>query len=134
MSCWNFSNSFWYLGLNAFSTLVSPSKSQESVNIYKRFIVNISLDDEHPLFEKAKQVLSKPFLGFSSNRFGRLAELSTLFLDHRPLLFAFFDKVVDENQNKLQLACSCYLKSEWFRVCCEIINYLDNLFPLIWNR
>ena len=34
LSPWNNSNSVWYLGLNAFSILISPSKSQESVNIY----------------------------------------------------------------------------------------------------
>ena len=34
LSRWNVSKSVWYLGLNAFSKLISPSKSQESVNIY----------------------------------------------------------------------------------------------------
>ena len=130
LSRWNVSKSVWYLGLNAFSKLISPSKSQESVNIYtdyKKFISDISSDGEHPLSENAKKVLCKPFLGFNSNRFGRLAELSTLFLRHRQLLFASFDKVVDENQIKLQLACYCYLKSEWFRVCCEVVHNVNNL-------
>ena len=71
--------------------------------------------------------MSKRFLGFDSNRFGRLADLSTLFLEHLPLLIDFFDHVIDENQNKLHLACFCYLKSEWFKLCCQIINELNEI-------
>ena len=130
LSPWNNSNSVWYLGLNAFSILISPSKSQESVNIYsdyKKFISDISSDDKDPLSNDAKKVLSKPFLGFKSNRFGRLADLSTLFISHRSLLVKFFDKVVDENQNKLQLACFCYLRSEWLKVCCEVVDKLNEI-------
>ena len=37
LSGWNSSNSIWYLGLNAFSSLRSPRKSQETVNIYKDY-------------------------------------------------------------------------------------------------
>ena len=129
-SAWNSSHSVWYLGLNAFSTLISPSKSQESVNVYKdykKFLNDVYSDAANPLYEKAKNVLSEPFLGFDSNRFGRLAYLSTLFLSHFLLLTKFFDQVVDENQNKLQLACSCYLTSKWFELCCQVVNELNTL-------
>ena len=94
---------------------------------YKKFLIDIVSDPTNPLFEQAKQLMSKPFLGFDSNRFGRLAELSALFLEHLLLLIDFFEQFIDENQNKLHLACFCHLKSEWFKLCCQIINELNEI-------
>ena len=124
----NNNSSIWYLGLNAFSSLLSPSKSQESINIYKsykKFITDTDFGSEHD--ETAKSVLMEPFIGFDSNRFGRLAKLSTLFMKHSPLIKQFFGQAVDEHQNKLQLACYSYLRSGWFNLCCEIVAQLDTL-------
>ena len=73
LSGWNNANSIWYLGLNAFSTLISPSKSQQSVSVYKgykKFLTDVISDSDIPLLECAKKLTSKSFLGFDSNRFG----------------------------------------------------------------
>lgn len=36
-------------------------------------------------------------------------------------------QVVDENQNKLQLACFSYLRSEWFKLCCRNVDTLNEI-------
>ena len=95
LSSWKKSNSIWFLGLNAFSKLFSPCKGQESVNIYKdykKFLQDTASDTSNPLHDVAKPIVSKPFLGFDSNRFGRLANLSTLFLQHEAVIRAFLCK------------------------------------------
>ena len=110
--------------------MISPTKSQESVSVYKeykKFLVQVAADTTNPLSKEAKNVTSKPILGFNTNRFGRLAELSTLFLEHLPLIIEFFDHAIDENQNKLYLACYCYMKSNWFKICCQVVSELDEV-------
>ena len=69
LSGWNKGNSIWYLGLNAFSKMLSPHNSQESCNVYKeykKFLDDTVSNNQSPLQERAKAVLSKPFLGFDS--------------------------------------------------------------------
>ena len=126
-----FKNSIWYLGLNAFSKLLSPSNAHESISLFKEyegFLEEVVSKDEFSnLADKAKTLLSRCFLGFNSNRFGRLADLSSLFLEHVEVIKEFYDHVVDENQNQLHLACFYYLNSEWFLLCCKIASILNKL-------
>ena len=41
-------------------------------------------------------------------------------LVHEELLHLFFDKNVDENANKLVLACFSFIHSPWFLLCCRV--------------
>ena len=43
------------------------------------------------------------------------------------MLHEYFNKVIDENLNRLQLACCSYLKSECLRHCCEIVDKLNEI-------
>ena len=118
-------SSIWYLGLIALAKLVSPSHSKEPISqytSYKSFLQkNVSSENDYATL--SKQLLKDSFHGFQSNRFGRIGELSHCVVLHKPILDAFFDKQVDENANKLVLAVFCYLKSQWFVLCCEIHSY-----------
>ena len=67
------------------------------------------------------------FKGFQSNRIGRIAFLASLFLEHKKDLLRFFEETVDENSNKLVLALSDYMSSEWFSTGCEIYKSIGNL-------
>ena len=96
-------------------------------NFSKKFLFDITSDPDNPLFKLAKELTSRSFLGFDSNRFGRLAALSSLYLEHLPLLIAFFDQIIDENQNKLFLACFSYLTSEWFKLCCQVVSEMNKI-------
>ena len=48
-------------------------------------------------------------------------------------ILKFFDSVVDINWNKLALAVSIYMQSDWFSLCCELYWKIANLviFPLM---
>ena len=65
----------------------------------------------------------KDFKGFVSNRFGRLGELSKDVVKHISIMKQFFDNQVDENANKLVLAVSCYMDSQWFQLCAEVASH-----------
>ena len=69
---------------------------------------------------------AKDSKGFSSNRFGRMGNLSTYFLEHSDLLRQFFDEMVDENQNKLVLVVSTYIRSDWFMLSCKIAKHFHD--------
>ena len=88
--------------------MLSPSNAQES----------ISLKKEYKGFPEAH--LSHCFLGFDS-------DLSSLFLEHVAVIKEFYDHVVDENQNQLNLACFYDFNSEWFFLCCKIADILNKL-------
>ena len=103
------SNSIWYLGLLAIAKLFSPSHCTESICLYTDYMRYLR---ENPQYSNLHQ-----FKGFVSNRFGRIGELSNLFLDHEKAIDAFFNNQVDEHSNKLVLAVSCYYNSEWFKMC-----------------
>ena len=68
------------------------------------------------------------FEDFSSNRFGRIATLAKRFLQHRDDLIRFFDQCVDEQSNKLVLAVSDYLLSDWMKMCCQSYCVVRELF------
>ena len=80
LSKWNSKNSIWYLDLNAFAKLLSPSNAQETISLYKEyksFLRDLSTSAQgKDLAEVARNLDSKVFLGFDSNR--RLTDLSTL--------------------------------------------------------
>ena len=65
--------------------------------------------------------------------FGRIAELSRQFVQHREKIIQFFEDIVGENSNKLVLAVAEYIRYEWFLVCSTIYSKLDQLmiFPLM---
>ena len=52
------------------------------------------------------EALKDNFLGFQSNRFGRISHLSTIVLKHISLLRKFFDENVDENKAIIWLTIS----------------------------
>ena len=118
-------NSIWYLGLIAFSKMLSPSHSQDSISLFTRYksFLKITAETEDPSAQTSKQLLKHNFLGFSSNRFGRIPELSNIFVDHKDTIGQFYNEQIDENQNKLWLACFSYLNSAWFQLCCEIGSF-----------
>ena len=70
--------------------------------------------------EVSAKLLKVGFKGFSSNRFGRTLDLAETFVQHRLMIQKFYDEQVDQNQNKLFLACYAYLQSSWFNLCCEL--------------
>ena len=67
------------------------------------------------------------------NRFGRRAEISDQHLDLKDNIMQFFDKIVDENANKLALAVHSYISSNWFQTCCELYKKSCDLliYPLM---
>lgn len=117
------SNSIFTLGLIAFAKFLSPSHAQCSISLYKDYKVFLAEDSKNKdstTQEMSAKLLKMGFLGFSSNRFGRTLELAETFLQHRSLIEKFYDEQVDQNQNKLFLACYAYLNSSWFKLCCQI--------------
>ena len=109
-------NSVWYLGLIAVTKLLSPSHNTESISLHKAYCSFLDkLTDD-----KGKK-LKNEFKGFTSNRFGRVGELSDSFQKHLVYIITFFDEYVDENDNKLVLAVYNYIKSDWFLICCNVV-------------
>ena len=116
-------NSVWLLGLIAFAKFLSPSHAQESVSQYKQykeFLKQDSEDDDSDTQQKSLVLLKAGFNKFSSNRFGRILELSDIFVANQDMIEKFYDEQVDQHANKLFLACYAYLNSEWFKLCCAI--------------
>ena len=73
------------------------------------------------------------FKGFTANRFGHIAQIANQFLQMKDQVLKFFDSVVDINSNKLVLAVSVYIQSNWFSLCCELYCKIADLviFPLM---
>ena len=112
-------NSIFYLGLIALSKLLSDSHCVESISLYKdykKFLEELKQEGN----DKASDVLKDKFMGFRSNRFGRIPYLSSVVLINDELLKLFFENNVDENANKLVLACFSFLHSPWFLLCCRV--------------
>ena len=70
----------------------------------------------------------KGFKGFKSNRFGCIAQTDKDFMAMKESVCNFFESCVDINSNKLVLAVSTYLESEWFHLCCEVYAEVGDLF------
>ena len=123
-------NSVWWLGLIAFSKLLSPSHAQQSISLYRLYKEFIQRDSESQSDNDVLSgaLLKEGFSSFSSNRFDRLPELSSIFTKHFPALKEFFARSVDENTNKLVLACFTHLESDWFKLCCEVAS---NVYKII---
>ena len=121
------SNSIWWLGLIAFSKLLSPSHAQQSISLFSLYTEFLTRDAQSSseTSEVSTNLLKSGFTSFSSNRFGRLPELSTTFTQHEQQLREFYSNSVDENANKLVLACFTYLESDWFKLCCKVASEID---------
>ena len=123
------SSSIWWLGLIAFSKLLSPSHAQQNISLfslYKEFLTRDSQSCSETA-EVSSKLLKSGFTSFSSNRFGRLPELSSIFTQHEQQLREFYAHSVDENANKLVLACFTYLESDWFNLCCQVASEIDRV-------
>ena len=102
-------SSVFYLGLIALSKLLSDSHCVESISLYKAYKKFLS-EQVQAGNEKAINLQKNSFKGFRSNRFGRIPYLSTVMVAHEEMLKLFFDTNVDENANKLVLACFSFMK------------------------
>ena len=71
------------------------------------------------------------FKGFTANRFGRIAQISNQYLKMKDQVLKFFDSVLDINSNKLLLAVSVFIQSDWFSLCCKLYRKIADLviFP-----
>ena len=130
------SSSIWYLGLIALAKYLSPSHAQESVSMHTAYLNFLKADIEDKdsdTSDLSAELLKSNFKGFQANRFGRTGMLSETVIKHHQVLLKFFESSVDENQNKLALACYSYLHSEFFMMCCSIAAYsFENLIkPLM---
>ena len=111
------SESIVTLGLMALSKLVSSSHAAVSYSMY----------ESYKLWREREGLDNSNFYGFSENRFGRTAALASMFLKHKPDLQRFFAEVVDENSNKLVLAVSTYIESDWFYTGCLVYDFFGTL-------
>lgn len=111
------------LGEIAISKLLSPSHAANSVSLYS----------DYTTWMKEQGIDHSGFNGFQSNRFGRIAEIAKQFLNMRENILKFFDAVVDENANKLVLAVSTYVQSEWFLTCSRVYEKVGDaaIFPFM---
>ena len=77
--------------------------------------------------------INTAFKGFVSNRFGRIAELSKMFILHKDSIKSFFEEVVDANSNNLVLAVSTYIQNDWFIQCSDLYAEFGEIiiFPLM---
>ena len=112
------SSSIITLGLIAFAKALSPSHAALSYSLYMQY----------KTWRSEKELENKgSFKGFQSNRIGRITFLASLYLEHKIDLLRFFEETVDENSNKLVLALSDYLSSEWFSTGCEVYKSFGHL-------
>ena len=124
------SESVWTLGLIAFSKLLASDNSVDTISLhhlYIKFLEDEMNDKDSENQECAKHLLKNGFTKFVSNRFGRLASLSKIYIQHKNLLEKFFSEAVDEHSNRLWMASYCYLKSEWFYTCCKVATKFHDL-------
>ena len=101
---------------------MSPSHCQETISLYmnyKNWLTTLARRNDD-LAYAANILLKSGFKGFQTNRFGRSGSLSQTYVDHEPLLHQFFEQWVDEQSNKLHLACLAYLSSSWSLTCCRV--------------
>ena len=105
------------LGEIAISKLLSPSHAAHSVSLYSEFVQWMEQED----------IERQGFKGFTANRFGRIAQIANQFLKMKDQVLKFFDSVVDINSNKLVLAVSVYIQSDWFSLCCELYRKIADL-------
>ena len=98
------------LGETAIFKLLSPSHAAHSVSLYSEFVQ----------WMEQKGIERQGFKGFTANRFGCIAQIANQFLKMKDKVLKFFDSVVDINLNKLVLAVSVYIQSDWFSLCCEL--------------
>ena len=127
--------SIWTLGTIAISKLLGPRHCKESISLssdYKCFLKDDSEDVDSDTQELSKILIKEGFESFSSNRFGRTGSISSSIVKHRPVLQKFFAEAVDEAANKLNLACSAYLESEYFLQTFKITknSYENLILPL----
>ena len=122
-------NSIWYLGLLAVAKALSPSHCTESISLYTLYTKFLKGDasSTSDTAQISVRLIKSGFKGFSSNRFGRIGELSSLMKDHTKTVIRFFNECVDENSNKLSLAISAYVSSEWFRTCVDVAAEFDKM-------
>lgn len=120
---YNKSSSIHKLGQIALTKLLSPSHANHSVSLYSAFTSWLEEKEKKP----------HTFKGFKSNRFGRVAEIDKEFLLLRDLIIEFFEACIDTNSNKLVLAVSAFLESDWFQICCQVYAEVGDLlvFPLM---
>ena len=111
------------LGLIALSKLLSPSHAAHSISLYKTYTQ----------WADSEGIKLNGFQGFVSNRFGRIAHLAYIFLQHRDNIERFMNEVVDINSNKFVLAVSAFVDNEWFRLCADLYLNVGELiiFPLM---
>ena len=111
------------LGLIAIAKLLSPSHAAQSISLYQQYIE----------YMNANTIPHTGFHGFVSNRFGRIAEIAKEFNQRRDTILNFFNDYINVNSNKLILAVSTYVESEWFLLCSRVYERLGNdfIFPLM---
>jgi len=82
---------------------------------------------------KVNSIQHSGFHGFTSNRFGWIAEISKEFNNSRAGIKKFFDECVNINSNNLVLAVSAYIESDWFLLCSRVYERIGNdlIFPLM---
>ena len=116
-------SSIHILGEIAISKLLSPSHAAHSVWLYSKFVQ----------WMEQEGIERKGFKGFIANRFDRIAQIAKQFLKMKDQVLKFFDSVVDINSNKLVLAVSIYIQSDWFSLCCKLYMKIADLviFPLM---
>ena len=114
------SNSVFIMAINAISKLLS----------YSHATLPYSLCVVYKNWRKTQGLDTNQFKGFSSNRFGRTVTLAKMFLEHRDDLVKFFDQCVDENANKLVLAVSGYITSDWMFMCSKAYCMIGDMFIL----
>jgi len=129
-------SSIWLLGIIAFSKLLGPKHCKECISLYvdyKSFVEGDAQDPNSDTKELSSSLLKLGFASFTANRFGRSGYISSCIVQHFPLLVKFFEGVVDESSNKLNLACTAYLQSEYFRSTCEIAkhSYENVVLPIL---
>ena len=129
-------SSIWMLGLIAFAKLLSPSHTKETISLYcdyKRFLTE-DCSSESSSSATSRQLLKGGFDGFSSNRFGRIGQISDMVVKHQTLIKKYFDKAVDEHSNRLVLAVHAYQRSEWFLFGCEIASQFHEVVTIPIKR
>lgn len=105
------------LGLIALSKLLSTSHASVPYSLYSTY----------KLWRSKEGLENSNFKGFSENRFGMKSFLAKLFLEQKQDLVKFFNHVVDENSNKLVLAVSTFINSEWFQLSCQVYATFHNV-------
>ena len=79
-------------------------------------------------------MIKDSFKGFVSNRFGRLGELLSMFVNHKLTIDSFFEYQVDIRTNKLVLAVHAYYNSTWFSLFCKVGSIFYKKVTIPINR